>query len=193
MTISGTAGSEYISGDLAGDVIAGNQGNDTIKGAAGDDFLLGNTEDDLVVGDSGADSIYGGRNNDFLLGNVGNDVVYGDLGNDWLFGGQGQDTLYGGEGDDTLSGDRGADMLIGGEGADNFQFNVRRVFMDGTVDKIMDFELGVDKISLKNGDTSLLSFEDAGSDVHILYDGVLVGVIVGMENVPGNTDILLGV
>jgi Ca2+-binding RTX toxin-like protein len=72
--------------------------------------------------------------------NIAPTVVYTPLvqDNDTIFGGAGNDTIYGGAGNDVIDGGPGADILYGGQGSDRFVFSQ----MDGTVDKVMDFQPG---------------------------------------------------
>ena len=71
-----------------------------------------------------------------MAGGSGNDLIYGEAGNDYLLGGAGADHLSGGGGDDTM---------VGGSGADTFVFNNVNF---GEVDRLSDFEDGVDVIQM---------------------------------------------
>ena len=62
-----------------------------------------------------------------------------------LSGRQDGDLLFGGGGNDRLSGDWGADTLMGGLGADVFVF---AVLTRGEVDRITDFQQGIDRIEM---------------------------------------------
>ncbi|MEL7183939.1 MAG: DUF4214 domain-containing protein, partial [Pseudomonadota bacterium] len=70
-------------------------------------------------------------------------ALTGGLANDTLTGGTGNDQLRGGAGDDVLIDGAGQDDLEGGEGADVFV-----LVQDGANDRIVDFELGVDRLDL---------------------------------------------
>jgi len=59
------------SGEVAGSVISGGNGNDDIKGFAGWDFLDGGMGDDLIHGGNGRDIISGGAGRDELHGDFG--------------------------------------------------------------------------------------------------------------------------
>lgn len=76
----------------------------------------------------------GVRNNDTLIGTANDDVILGFDGND---------TLIGGAGDDRLIDGKGVDTMTGGVGADTFVFR-----QDKRMDKVMDFEVGIDKLDL---------------------------------------------
>ena len=89
---------------------------------------------------------------DIVFGGSGNDTIGGFAGNDILSGDGGDDIIRGGAGDDILMGVTGDDILKGGSGADTFVFGNG----DGT-DIIRDFEVGMDKIGLVDGE---LTFED---------------------------------
>ena len=61
----------FGSGEIAGSVISGGNGNDDIKGFAGWDFLDGGAGDDLIHGGNGRDIISGGAGRDELHGDFG--------------------------------------------------------------------------------------------------------------------------
>ena len=73
----------------------------------------------------------------------GNDRLDGGNGNDTLLGGDGDDVISGGNGDDVVSGGGGNDRLSGGNGGDRFVFGA-----DGSIDTLLDFRSGQDKIDL---------------------------------------------
>jgi len=119
------SGDDFLTGNIAKNVLWGGDGKDVIKGKGGED---------IIRGDNG---------NDVLNGNGKDDLLIGGLGNDILRGGRGADVLDGGNGDDTLMGGIGRDRLVGGAGADTFVFKV-----GWAVDRISDFEDDVDTIRL---------------------------------------------
>lgn len=96
---------------------------------------------------NGADVIHGGAVVDILTGTAANDTIYGHGRND---------ELRGMDGDDRLIDGRGNDQLWGGAGADVFEF-----IDDGRKDYIMDFEIGIDRIDLRDVDM-LYYFADIG-------------------------------
>ena len=119
----------------------------------------------------------GGSGDDVLLGNSAANVLTGNDGNDTLMGRGGSDVLNGGAGSDVLNGGLGTDELIGGAGSDIF------VFDDVSMDKIRDFDSGVDRIDLSafgidfsairiNGN-NLFADTDGNSsyDLHIVVQG----------------------
>ena len=69
----------------------------------------------------------------------------GGAGNDTLWSGIKNDILVGGLGDDILNAGPGNDQVTGGVGEDHFKFS--GLFGN---DEIVDWEIGVDKISLYN-------------------------------------------
>ncbi len=154
----GTFGNDHINGTDHPDLIWGLSGNDTILGLAGADLLLGGSGNDHIDGGSGSDAMFGGLGHDTLIGGLGNDRMSGGSGNDHLFGGSGND------------------ILSGGTGADVFYFDPSN-FGEGS-DRIRDFTLGADKISLnaadilrgdadiitQTGDVSLLEATDFDAD-----------------------------
>jgi Ca2+-binding RTX toxin-like protein len=102
----------------------------------------------------GNDALYGANDDDRLDGGEGNDSINGGYGNDWLVGAAGDDTLFG---------DDGLDTLIGGFGKDLFVAYAPISALAAQADKIVDFEVGVDKISLsKAAFGGLQSLKGAG-------------------------------
>ena len=159
---------EALDGD---DTVAGGLGNDIIDGGSGDDILRGDLNDsspqDNIAG--GDDIIFGGDGNDRIGGKSGNDILSGDAGDDFIWGDDGDDILMGVTGNDVLVGDNGS----GGSGSDLFVFGNG----DGT-DTIVDFEVGIDRIGLVEGE---LTFED----LTITQDGnnALLGVTSSGETI----------
>ena len=84
---------------------------------------------------------------------AGNDRINGNTASNSLTGGAGNDTIRGSAGNDTLYGGLGSDELTGGDGNDYFVFNGR---LDGSVDKIVDFNVAADTIKLDHTVFSLL-------------------------------------
>ncbi|MEL6351883.1 MAG: Ig-like domain-containing protein [Cyanobacteria bacterium J06627_28] len=154
-SIDGQGGSDIIAGGLANDIILGGDGNDVLRG----DLNSRNTQDDIAGGN---DIIFGGDGNDRIGGKAGNDILSGDAGDDFIWGDDGDDIIMGVTGNDTLVGDNGSK----GSGSDLFVFGNG----DGT-DTIVDFEVGIDRIGLVEGE---LTF----ADLTITQDGsnALLGV-----------------
>ena len=128
------AGDDVLKGGQGENLLYGGLGNDTLHGGKGDDSLFGDAGDDFLKGGQGENLLYGGLGNDTLHGGKGDDSLFGDAGDDFLKGGQGENLLYGGLGNDTLHGGEGEDLFI--------------LRNDGSVDSILDFEQGQDKIEL---------------------------------------------
>lgn len=80
-----------------------------------------------------------------LVGGNKGDVLTGSVEADTIGGLKGKDMLSGLGGDDTLDGGKGNDRLAGGDGADAFVFADK---LKANVDKILDFEAGIDTIVL---------------------------------------------
>ena len=157
--LAGNDGDDVLGGGLGADTLRGDEGDDRMYGGDGDDVMIGGAGDDVGAGGAGADSMFGGTGADRLIGNGGGDRIDGGDGNDRLRGGDGDDTLIGGAGDDAIRGGdgddviragNGDDIMIGGEGADQFLFDG-----PGAGDnKIVDFEIGTDRINLTEYDLS---------------------------------------
>ncbi len=120
----------------------------TLEGidASGIDGVAGAPDLIVVEGSRRADTDLGGTPFDAMVaGRRGADDLYGRAGDDILRGGKGADWLFGGAGDDRLNDGRGKDVMIGGDGADIFEMT-----RDGQIDRIRDFEQGLDRIDLSN-------------------------------------------
>jgi uncharacterized delta-60 repeat protein len=151
----GDAGNDSLVGDDFDTSVVGS--NDTLYGGDGLDTLLGNLGDDILDGENGNDSLIGGAGNDALYGANDQDTLDGGDGNDYLNGGYGNDRLVGAAGNDTLFGDDGLDTLIGGFGQDVFVAYAPVTAATAQADRIADFEVGIDKISLSKEVFSALS------------------------------------
>lgn len=133
------SGNDRIYGEDGNDVLVGGVGHDLLDGGPGDDYLIG---DNLVITISTGAPLYTPASH---VEGDGHDVLIGGDGEDYLHGGGGANILNGGEGDDTLVAGGYRDVMIGGEGNDVFDFE-----SVGSNDaKIMDFEIGTDKIRLE--------------------------------------------
>ncbi|MEM9816614.1 MAG: calcium-binding protein [Cyanobacteria bacterium P01_D01_bin.6] len=175
--IFGGAGDDRIFSGENDSFVDGGDGNDRIKtgffsddvvfGGQGDDTIITRGDDDIVSGDEGDDTISGGNDEDSLFGGTGDDRIDGEADDDLLSGDAGNDTILGGDGNDLLMGVTGDDVLIGEAGSDTFVFGNG----DGT-DIIKDFEGGIDKIGLVNGE---LVFGDLA--ISIVGDDIALDVI----------------
>ncbi|GLQ23912.1 hypothetical protein GCM10007853_17860 [Algimonas ampicilliniresistens] len=168
-TVLAGAGDDVIYGEAGDDAIDGGSGNDTIFGGSGNNTLIGGAGIDVLITEDGNDAIYGGADNDVIYAFGGDDFVDGGDGSDTIFGGAGNDTLRGGAGDDVIADVSGNDTLDGGDGNDvvnglagNDRItggNGDNIVLGGTgadvfyqagtgIDRILDFQLGIDKIEL---------------------------------------------
>ncbi len=155
---------------------------DRVEGTNDEDILWGNSTNTFIQGLQGDDRLTAGGNNDYLIGDSGNDTLSGNNGNDTLIGGTGFDLLSGGAGADVLQGDRGNDKLRGGTEADIF---VLAEDNDTTLDTILDFEDGIDKILLQNGSSfDDIIVEDLTSKVGVAVftlDGKAIAHLFGIK------------
>ncbi len=114
--------------------------------------VMGGQNNLIIAGQTVIENAIGGQGADIIRGNAVDNVLSGGGGADTLLGGGGNDTLLGGAGDDVLESGAGDDVLDGGAGNDRFVFTEK--FGN---DRIVNFEVGADKIDLQN---SGLSFDD---------------------------------
>ncbi|MFL6845493.1 MAG: M10 family metallopeptidase C-terminal domain-containing protein [Allosphingosinicella sp.] len=90
-----------------------------------------------------------------------------------LFGGAASDILKGGGQADLIHGNLGADTLTGGGGADTFRYQKSEESTSSSMDHILDFTPGTDKIELTRMDANTLA---AGNqDFHWIGSGAFAG------------------
>ncbi|BEP62344.1 hypothetical protein GmRootV213_28980 [Variovorax sp. V213] len=90
-TITGSNGSDVLTGTAGSDTINSGNGDDTVSGGAGSDSLNGGAGNDTLDGGSGSDQLNGGSGNDTLIYNVSENIAAGTK--DVYTGGAGIDTL----------------------------------------------------------------------------------------------------
>lgn len=110
-----------------------------IKAGSGNDLIEGNAVRNRLIGKSGDDVIKGAQGNDVIKGSGGNDKLFGNTGNDRIDGGMGRD------------------ILIGGGGADVFVLKA-----NSSVDRVKDFQLGVDRIEIADAGFATLGSNGRG-------------------------------
>ena len=195
----GNAGNNVITGGLAGDTLAGRDGDDTLSGGSGGaNTLIGGLGDDTfvvqVVGDSvveyageGTDTVqttlaaytlrnhlenltYAGAGQFSGVGNASANTIIGGGADDRLNGLAGDDRLYGGAGWDTLIGGAGSDLLDGGADVDLADYSAQ------TASVHVNLATGLAQNDGQGGVDTLVSIENAtggsGSDVLIGDAGV---------------------
>lgn len=148
----GDSGRDYLQGDEGRDTLVGGDDSDTLMGGSDRDELYGDGGNDQINGDAGDDQINGNDGNDTISGGEGRDLIFADGGDDWVQGDDGNDTLYGGDGNDVLAGGAGEDLLTGGGGSDHFRLTGSNFGLD----RITDYQVGVDKIELQLSSFSAL-------------------------------------
>ncbi len=154
------------------------------------------------------DTITGSGENDKLSGLAGDDVLNGGDGRDRLSGGDGDDILIGGWNCDTLTGGDGSDSFVFGAKLKSevekkgFDFGIDAIIpyrdilekfspeafgsagagQNANVDKIMDFEAGIDTIVLAHGvfrklkvgelsaNTFVVGKQAKDDSDHVIYD-----------------------
>jgi hypothetical protein len=195
--LRGLGGADSITGSESGDIVYGDEGNDTIEGLGGadlfygglgNDFLSGGAGQNGLLGGDGADTLQGGESADGVNGNMGDDVILGAGGRDFLRGGRGNDIVNGEDGDDLVIGDFGNDTLTGGAGQDVFFLRYEEALGSPTFDLITDFQRTIDFIglstNLRESDIVLESkVQPSGGsavDVKVAATGTLLGTVLGV-------------
>ncbi|WP_270935818.1 Ig-like domain-containing protein [Falsiroseomonas oryzae] len=167
-----------LTGTAAGEVLAGNGGDNRLRGEAGDDRLVGREGNDLLEGGAGRDR---------LLGADGNDSLDGGGDTDMLIAGAGADTVEGGaDAGRAILRATGGETRVGLAGADVIDLLLPATGLpDGEADLVL-YAAGQDGVDLVRG------FE-VGTDtlrIALLGDTALVqevvgGTWVGFQSSPG--------
>lgn len=158
----------FVYGKGGDDILIGSSGREVLEGGSGDDSLSGRAGNDYLEGGLGNDDLYGGSGDDDLRGGEGNDHLWGGNGADYLQGGDGNDYINGGAGDDFIDAFSGNNYLVGGDGADVFELGIEPSNNDRDV--ILDFELGVDRLTIFGVNNSF-DINQSGNDTEITYSG----------------------
>ncbi|MBE1284777.1 MAG: hypothetical protein GJ676_15815 [Rhodobacteraceae bacterium] len=184
--LDGGAGMDGLFAGNGNDILLGGADKDRLYGGTGDDQLDGGTENDRLHGEAGKDQLDGGAGNDHLNGGSGDDTLRGGADSDRLVGASGNDTLDGGTENDWLRGEAGEDILIGGAGRDRLVGGIGDddltggldgdwfIFRDSDgTDRILDFELGRDRIDLRRSsfEADDLIFAQKTGYVEVTFDG----------------------
>lgn len=177
-TLHGNTGDDVVRGGYGNDVLMGDAGNDILYGGRGDDVIKGGSGSDYILMSAGNDQVSGGSGFDVLdfsimkgsldinLGkhtySVGNGdaqhkgsvsgfelVVGTQHGYDHVVGDRNGNIFVAGDGGSVFRGGLGADRLVGGDGADTMIIT-KKDLADGTSDTFMNFQLGVDKVDLRD-------------------------------------------
>ncbi|MEM7212628.1 MAG: Calx-beta domain-containing protein [Pseudomonadota bacterium] len=186
VTITGSENADNLTEVEGPAVLQGLGGNDLLRVFAGDATLEGGAGDDRYyvyeegtviteLADEGTDLVYtrvdltladnvenAATNNESqidLTGNALDNALTGNSNANTLTGEDGNDRLTGRAGADELNGGLGNDFLTGGSGADTFVFDIT----NHGVDRIADFEVGVDKLDFSGTSLAFGEFEISGT------------------------------
>ncbi|WP_166039737.1 M10 family metallopeptidase C-terminal domain-containing protein [Sphingosinicella sp. YJ22] len=161
--LRGNAGNDIIGAGAGNDLLDGGTGNDTMLGGIGDDTFIVGEAGDIVTELAGEGTDLVKSSIDYVLvDHVENLVLTGSAvsgtgnGLDNVITGNDLGNLLRGEaGNDVLIGGDGVDHMIGGAGADVFVAEINDTKVAGkdgliSLDLILDFEKGVDKIDVSD-------------------------------------------
>jgi phospholipase/lecithinase/hemolysin len=178
------AGSDTINA-----VPPGSTRRDRLYSGSDNDVIIGSTNDRMFgsVGDDVLDTSAGNGSNR-LYGSDGNDIFY--IGqNDRVFGGNGDDQFYvGGGGNNIINGSAGADQFWIANAVLADAFNPNNGSLPSAINKITDFEVGVDVIGISgNFGSQLDAFDDltlsiVNGNTTISAIGTEIAIIQGVEN-----------
>jgi Ca2+-binding RTX toxin-like protein len=204
-----TVGLSYVgaSHGITGDTAILHRGEPLIAGGGTfhsierfSDIAMTQFDDKMVIGDQkDSATVRGWNGNDHLIGQEMSITMYGGNGNDLLVGSTANDLLYGDDGNDILIGHLGMDSLWGGAGADRFIINQLDV-----LDRIIDFEHGVDKIDVSDIDADISTagnqaftfigtgnFTGAAGQLRIAFTSSATYMVEGDVNGDGKADLII--
>ncbi len=197
--IAGNSGANTLSGLNGADTLNGGDGGDTLNGGAGNDVLNGGNGTDILDGGADLDALNGGADADTLYGRSSADTLNGDAGNDVIYGGDGDDNANGGADNDLVDGGNGADTLAGGDGDDELYGRQNNDALNGGA--------GADDVYGGDGDDVVFGGEgddllDGGNGADRLDGGAGADTLIGGANADtfvfstllggGNVDVITG-
>ena len=175
--IQGGLHDDLLVGGRGDDILQGVAGHDRLLGGRGDDLLVPGPDDSILNGGPGSDTVsFEGdkspvvvkldgnhpgtarvgytathtlKNIENVDGSLVGDKLTGDGNDNQLNGSAGTDHLSGKGGHDVLDGGYDNDVLIGGNGPDFFVFDTL-LGPAVNIDRVMDFQHGVDTIELSH-------------------------------------------
>ncbi|MGX7743990.1 S8 family serine peptidase [Rhodopseudomonas parapalustris] len=150
---AGTASGGDASGDVLVDI-------ENITGSAKSDYLTGDDNANILQGLEGDDGLDGGAGSDVLSGDEGRDILLGGAGDDTLHGGAGADVLRGGTGADTLDGGSGVDVASYLDSTTGISINLSTGVMTGA-DTTGDVFLSIEGIEGSNFNDQLIGSSKA--------------------------------
>ena len=121
-TITGTAGTNIITGGNKNDRIYLSGGNDTLNGGGGCNTLDASNLSSSVNINLASNTINTGdtiSNFQNFVGTSSNDIILGSDNANTLEGGEGNDTYFAGGGNDRVVDTAGNDLIVGGDGSDS--------------------------------------------------------------------------
>ncbi len=177
--------------DFSGIAMVG--GAPDLAAGNGNDRVVGSGEGEEILGQAGADTLNGGGGHDTLVGGAGMDLLSGGGGNDSLSGGLHADRLFAVDGSDTLDGGGGADLMTAGLGADRFVYRTAFDSVAGSMDRIIDFDLAVDRIDLSPVDADVYTDGDQAAVVVSAFSETAGELILSYNAAKGWTKVMLDV
>ena len=138
-------------------------------GRGGDDHLVFVAHDSILAGGSG---------DDMLLLRGAENRVWGGAGDDLILALSGRHDMQGGDGNDALHGGQDSDKMTGGAGADRFFISPQH---DGLVERITDFERGVDQLTIQLPVQYGITQQVAADGLHFIWAGLSQLVLDGLD------------
>jgi Ca2+-binding RTX toxin-like protein len=153
ITLNGNELANEMWGNDGANIIDGKAGADIMTGFAGNDAYFVDNAGDIIIetGAGGTDIVF--ASGSYALGEDVERLTVGDTGSTFaidLTGNAAANEISGNNGANVLSGQGGSDLLIGNGGADTFAFTSS--IYAGSIDQILDFQAGLDKVGLGAGE-----------------------------------------
>ena len=171
-TLIGGTGDQLLYGTGGNDLLIAGNGNQELYGGSGDDWIVAGFGNQVFDGGAGRDTLDFSRLNAFVDIDIdlhyvnvldpgthallytssvkSFDVIIGSNGgNDFHAAEYTSRSYIGGDASDRYRSESGGDTVTGGGGADVFGW-MKKYVIDGLVDHITDFQLGVDRLDLSD-------------------------------------------
>ena len=153
ITLTGNELANEMWGNDGANIIDGKAGADLMTGFAGNDAYFVDNANDIIIetGAGGTDIVFASAS--YALGEDVERLTVSDTSSSFainLTGNARANEISGNNGANVLSGQGGSDLLIGNGGADTFAFTSS--IYAGSIDQILDFQAGVDRIGLGAGE-----------------------------------------
>jgi Ca2+-binding RTX toxin-like protein len=168
LNLTGNGLANELTGNAGRNVIDGRGGADLMSGLGDNDTYFVDNTGDVIVEGSGGGSDFVFTSIDYTLSDDIERMSAADIGGTaalTLVGNVRDNEITGNDGANQLSGQGGSDILLGRGGADTFMFT-SSIYV-GAIDQLPDFQPGIDKIALDDGEFAGLSLGSLPADAFV--------------------------